>query len=129
MGIGDLVPIAQVPRDDEVGDGPSVPPPQAPPPTPQDPMAHDGPIIQVQEQDPPQSDVVAQPLVDDAVESHEDNRDCIHFGVNDDIVDDSTLDDEPNVLYQPEWVEPLELLLPPCPWWQVVLKLTRFSWD
>src|SRR3954469_1017303 len=29
MGIGDLVPIAEVPRDDEVCDGPSIPPPQA----------------------------------------------------------------------------------------------------
>src|ERR1041385_2689813 len=31
MGIGYLVPITQVPRDDEVGDRLSVPPPQAPP--------------------------------------------------------------------------------------------------
>ena len=72
------MPIAQVPRDDEVGDGPSVPPPQAPPPTTQDPIAHDEPIIQEQEQDPPQSDVVAQPQVDDVVEPREDrlDRDC-----------------------------------------------------
>src|SRR3954469_24001109 len=68
MGIRDPVPISQVPRDDEVGDGPSVPPPQAPPPTTQDPIAHDEPIIQEQEQDPPQSDVVTQPKVDDAVD-------------------------------------------------------------
>ena len=49
MGIGDLVPIAPVPRNDDVGGGTSVPPPQAPPPTPQDPIAHDELIIQEQE--------------------------------------------------------------------------------
>src|SRR3954469_15737685 len=73
MGIGDLVPIAQVPRDDEVGDGPSVPPTQAPPPTTQDPIAHDEPIIQEQKQDPPQLGVATQPYVDDAVEPHDDH--------------------------------------------------------
>src|SRR3954464_15559633 len=108
MGIGDLVPISQVPRDDEVGDGRNSPPPQAPPPTPQDPIAHDEPIIQEQEQDPPQSDVVAPPQVDDAVESQENNCDRIHFGEDDELVDGSTLDDEPHVVYEPEWVEPLE---------------------
>ena len=75
---------------------------------PQDPIAHDEPIIQEQEQDPPQSDVVSQPQVDDVVEPHEDNRDRIHFGDNDDIVDGSSLDDYPNVYHEPEWVEPLE---------------------
>src|SRR3954463_4669057 len=99
MGIGDLVPIAQVPRDDEVGDGPNGSPPQEPPPTPQDPIAHDEPIIQEQEQDPPQSDVVAPPHVVDAVESQENNRNHIHFGEDDELVDGSALDDEPNVLY------------------------------
>src|SRR4051812_43513466 len=54
MGMGFLVPIAQVLRDDEVGEDQRLPPPQAPPPTPQDPIAHDEPIIQEQEQDPPQ---------------------------------------------------------------------------
>ena len=100
MGIGDLVPIAQVPRGNEVGDEPSGPPPQAPP-THQDPIAHDEPIIQEQEQDPRQSDVVAPPRVDGAVESQENNRDHIHFGENDDLVDGSALDDEPNVVYEP----------------------------
>src|SRR3954468_17721462 len=107
MGIGDLVPIAQVPRDDEVGDGPNGPPPQAPP-THQDPIAHDEPIIQEQEQDPPQSYVVTTPLVDDAEESQENNQDRIHFGEDDELVDGSALDDEPNVVYELEWVEPLE---------------------
>src|SRR3954469_22307130 len=65
MGIEDLVPIAQVPRDDEVGDGSNVSPPQAPPPNPQDPIAHDETIIQAQEKDPPQSEEVAPPHVDD----------------------------------------------------------------
>ena len=102
MGIGDLVPIAQVPRDDDVGDGPNSPPPQAPP-THQDPIAHDEPIIQEQEQDPPQSDVVAPPQVDDAVESQENNRDRIHFREDNELVDGSALDDEPNVVYEPEW--------------------------
>src|SRR4051812_9890177 len=68
MGIGDLVPIAQVPRDDEVGDGPRVSPTQAPPPTTQDPIAHDEPIIQEQEQDPPQPDVSTEPQVVGAVD-------------------------------------------------------------
>ena len=108
MGIGDLVPIAQVPRDDEVGDGPSVHPTQAPPPTTQDSIAHDEPIIQEQEQDPPQPDVATQPHVVDAVEPRDDHRDRIHFGENDDSDDGSYLDDEPNVYYEPEWVEPLE---------------------
>src|SRR3954467_3558607 len=107
MGIGDLVPIAQVPRDDEVGDGPNGPPPQAPP-THQDPIAHVEPIIQEQEQDPPQSDVVTSPPVDDAEESQENNLDRIHFGEDDELVDGSALDDQPNVVYEPEWVEPLE---------------------
>src|SRR4051812_20897535 len=88
--------------------GPSDPPPQAPPPTPQDPIAHDEPIIQEQEQDHPQSDVVTPPQVNDAVESQENNRDHIHFGEDDELVDGSALDDEPNVVYEPEWVEPLE---------------------
>src|SRR3954465_9352593 len=79
MGIADLVPIAQVPRDDEVGDGPSVPPPQALPPTTQDPIAQYEPIIQEQEQVPQQSDVVAQPHVDDAVDPR-DQLDRIFFG-------------------------------------------------
>jgi len=97
MGIGDLVPIAQVPRDNEVGDEPSGPPPQAPP-THQDPIVHDEPIIKEQEQDPPQSNVVTSPLVDDAEESQENNRDRIHFGEDDELVDGSALDDEPNVV-------------------------------
>src|SRR3954465_462516 len=46
MGIGDLVPIAHVPRNDQVGGGTSMPPPQASPLTPQDSIAHDEPIIQ-----------------------------------------------------------------------------------
>ena len=108
MVIGDLVPIAQVPRNDDVGGGTTVPPPQAPPRTPQILIVHDDPIIQEQEQDPPQSDVVAQPQVDDVVEPHEDNRDRVHFGDDDDIVDGSSLDDEPNVYHELEWVEPLE---------------------
>src|ERR1041385_3245386 len=107
MGIGDLVTISQVPRDHEVSDGPSVPPPQAPPPTAQDPIAHDEPIIQEQEQDPPQSDVVSQPQVDDAVDPR-DRLDRIFFGENDAIEDGSALDDEPNVVHEPEWVEPIE---------------------
>jgi len=52
--------------------------------------------------------VVAQPQIDDAGEPHEANRDRIHFGENDDIVDGSSLEDEPNVYHEPEWVEPLE---------------------
>src|SRR4051812_30463781 len=43
------------------------------------------------EQDPPQYDVVAQPYVDDAVESRENNRYRVHFGENDDLVDGSAL--------------------------------------
>src|SRR4051812_829478 len=82
MGIGDLVPIAQVHRDDEVRDGPNGPPPQEPP-TRQDPIAHDEPIIQDQEQGPPQSDVGTPPQVDDAEESQENNRDRIYFGEDD----------------------------------------------
>src|SRR4051812_45433611 len=107
MGIGDLVPGAQVPRNDEVGYGPNGPPPQAPP-THQDPISHDETIIQEQEQDPPQSNVVTTPQVYDAEESQENNHDCIHFGEDDELVDGSTLDNEPNVVYEPEWVEPLE---------------------
>ena len=98
MGIGDLVPIAQVPRDNEVGDEPCVSPPQAPP-THQDPIAHDESILQEQEQDPPQSDVVTPPQVDDVEESQENNHVRIHFGEDDELVDGSALDDEPNVVY------------------------------
>src|SRR4051812_35223799 len=99
MGIGDLVPIAQVPRDNEADDEPCGSPPQAPP-THQDPISHDEPIIQEQEQDPSQYDVVTSPQIDDAEESQEHNRDRIHFGVDDKLVDGSALDDEP------KWVEP-----------------------
>src|SRR3954464_9235191 len=72
MGIGDLVPIAQVPRDNEADDEPCGSPPQASP-THQDPIAHNDPIIQEQEQDPPQSDVVTSSQIDDAEESQENN--------------------------------------------------------
>src|SRR3954463_3976393 len=128
MGIGDLVPIAQVPRDDEVGDEPRGSPPQATP-THQDPIAHDEPIIQ--EQDPPQSDVVTSPQIDDAEESQENNRDLIHFGEDDELVDGSALDDEPNVVYEPEWVEPLETPASTMPlvarWVEVDKILTRLG--